>query len=298
MEAAERLQRHMHALDDLRGIVRTMKALSAVSTRQYERAVQALSQYYRTVALGLHVALQDARHGPPTLQHARDAGHVAAIVFGSDHGLCGRFNEDMAIHTRQVLLDAHAVPAQCRVLAVGSRIAASLEQEGQEVEEIYFVPGSAARITATVQQILQKIDTWTEEGGIQCVRLFYNHHRGGKGYEPTGFELLPVDLSRFRDLGATPWPSRRLPTFSMDRSALLAALLRQYFFVSIYRACAESQASEHTSRLTAMTSAEKHLDERVEEVGAQLRRLRQDSITTELLDVMSGFEAVTTGARD
>ncbi|MDX1434666.1 MAG: F0F1 ATP synthase subunit gamma [Gammaproteobacteria bacterium] len=295
MEALDRLQRHMHTLGELRTIVRTMKALSAVSTRQYERAVDALGGYYRTVALGLQVVLQGTRDTPPPGAPRRGAAPSAAIVFGSDHGLCGRFNEDMAAHARERLAARGIAPARCRVLAVGARIATSLEHDGQPVEEIYFVPGSAARITATVQEILRKVDAWRREADVRDIHLFYNHHRGAKGYEPTDLALLPVDFRRFQALQAERWPSRRLPTFTMERNALLAALLRQYFFVSIFRACAESQASEHTSRLAAMVSAERHLDERVEEVGAMLRRLRQEAITTELLDVVAGFEAATAG---
>ena len=113
------------------------------------------------------------------------------------------------------------------------------------------------------------------------------------GYEPAGVQLLPMDLTDFQRPQAAPWPSRRLPTFTMDQQQLLSALLRQYFFVSIFRACAESQASEHASRLAAMQSAEKNLAEKHDELTTQFRHLRQEAITTELLDVVSGFEAVT-----
>jgi F-type H+-transporting ATPase subunit gamma len=80
----------------------------------------------------------------------------------------------------------------------------------------------------------------------------------------------------------------------MPREALLSRLLRQYLFVSIFRACAESQASEHASRLAAMQAAERNLDTRLEEVTMTFRRARQDVITSELLDVVAGFEAITT----
>jgi F-type H+-transporting ATPase subunit gamma len=79
----------------------------------------------------------------------------------------------------------------------------------------------------------------------------------------------------------------------MERPALIRQLLHQYLFVSIFRACAESQASEHASRLAAMQSAQRNLDERLEEVTMTFRRARQNVITSELLDVVSGFEAIT-----
>lgn len=291
MEMAEQLQRRLDTMRELRTIVRTMKALSAVSIRQYDQAVHALADYFRTVELGLHAVLRELGQPSSPPRRRGETHRLAAIVFGSDHGLCGRFNEDIAHHALQRMEAVAAIHEGRRILAVGSRVAANLEERGQPVEEDFLVPGSAARITATVQQILSKIDEWRGEERIHYVYLFYNRHADGGGYQPTGIELLPVNLRRFQRLTEEPWPSRRLPTHTMDSKRLLATLLRQYFFVSIFRACAESQASEHASRLAAMQSAEKNLEEKLEEMTARYRRVRQEAITTELLDVVAGFEA-------
>jgi F-type H+-transporting ATPase subunit gamma len=101
-----------------------------------------------------------------------------------------------------------------------------------------------------------------------------------------------VDLARFSRLRAEPWPSRVLPTFSMEPRPLFAALVRQYLFISVFRACAESLASEHASRLSSMQGAERNIDERLDDLGGRYRRQRQESITEELLDVVAGFQAL------
>lgn len=291
METTEQLHRRIESYEDLQSIVRTMKALSAVSIRQYEQAAGALAEYYRTVELGLHVVLRQLRDTTPAQEHRRD-GELAAIVFGSDHGLCGRFNEEIVDYALERLQSAPTAFDSRRVLAVGARAAALLEAARQPVEEDFLVPGAAARITATVQQILLKIDDWRTQAGVNRVYLFYNRHLEGSAHRPTGIQLLPVNLRRFRRLEEERWPSRRLPTFTMDAQPLLARLLRQYFFVSVFRACAESQAAEHASRLAAMQAAEKNLGDRLEDVVGEYRRVRQDAITTELLDVVAGFEAL------
>lgn len=291
MEALEQLHKQLDSLDDLRSIVKTMKALSAASIRQYEQAVAALAGYYQTVERGLYVVLKDMQQTPSPA--ARMPGHVVAIVFGSDHGLCGRFNEEISDYTIRHLT-ATAAPQEKRLLlAVGARVAASLEHKGETIDASFLVPGSAAHITATVQKILLQIDAWGELAGVHSVCLFYNRHAEGQGYQPTAFELLPVDLQRLRRLEEGQWPGRSLPTFSMDRAPLLSRLLQQYLFVSIFRACAESQAAEHTSRLAAMQAAQRNLDDRFEELTTHFRRARQNAITSELLDVVSGFEAIT-----
>lgn len=293
MESLNHLHKQLDSLNELRAIVKTMKALSAASIHQYEQAVNAVTGYYQTVERGLHVVLQDMPSPPIPPVRRHKPRRLAAIVFGSDHGLCGRFNEEIAGYALERMNSTATDPNNRLVLAVGARVAASLEHAGQAIEEDFLVPGSAEQITASVQQILLKIDEWREQSEVHYVYLFYNRHTGGSSYHPIGFELLPVSLHRFRRLKEESWPSRSLPTFSMNREQLLSRLLHQYLFVSIFRACAESQASEHASRLAAMQSAQRNLDERLDEVTMVFRRARQNVITSELLDVVSGYEALT-----
>jgi F-type H+-transporting ATPase subunit gamma len=105
MASTESLKQRIENLDDLQQIVRTMKALSAVSIRQYERAAAALAEYEGTVELGLRAALREA---PTAVAASRAQGDAdsrgaaaAVIVLGTDHGLCGRFNEVIAEHVQE-----------------------------------------------------------------------------------------------------------------------------------------------------------------------------------------------------
>jgi F-type H+-transporting ATPase subunit gamma len=292
MESLEHLRQQMDGLNDLQTVVKTMKALSATSIRQYEQAVTALTGYYQTVERGLHVVLKDFDIPRLPQRPARASRRVGAIVFGSDYGLCGRFSEDIVHYAMDRMASSPADTEGRRLLAVGARAASNLEHEGQAIESTFLVPGSVAQITMTVQQILLKMDEWRERTDIYYVYLFYNRHSGGPGYRPTGVELLPIHLKQFHRLQEEHWPSRSLPSFTMSREALMQRLLHQYLFVSIFRACAESQASEHTSRLAAMQSAESNLDDRLDEVTTLFRRARQTAITSEIMDVSAGFEAI------
>ena len=104
---------------------------------------------------------------------------------------------------------------------------------------------------------------------------------------------MPVDQNWLRLVQQQEWPSPVLPTFTMDRERLFSALIRQYLFISLYQALAESLASEHASRLAAMQHADRNIQERLEELRAEFRQQRQLAITTELLDIVAGFEALT-----
>jgi F-type H+-transporting ATPase subunit gamma len=288
METLEQLRHQLEAIDDLASIVRTMKALAAVNIRQYETAVHSLGHYFRTVELGLHVVLREL---PAPRAPAHGAERVGAIVFGSDHGMCGRFNEEIAGHAAEWLADA-AGAERPRIIAVGARVAALLEARGLRPEQDMFVPASAARIGATVRQVLLALDEWQVSGRTERVYLFHNRSSAEGRYRPTRTRLLPVNLHRLHSLEGERWPSRSLPSYTMRRELLFARLLRQFFFVTIFRACAESLAAENAARLAAMQSAERNLQERQQELLGEFRRLRQDAITAELLDVVSGYEAL------
>ena len=308
MASIESLKQRMENLDDLRQIVRTMKALSAVSIRQYEQAAAALAEYEGSVELGLRAVLREtptaaaprsadggAGDGPgdrlgDELRDGsgdRSGGSAALIVLGTDHGLCGRFNEVIIEHVQEQVTDAGAVR---HWLAVGERIAPGLESVAGDGTEIFPTPSSAAGITAIVQRLLLRVDAWQSEG-VERVQLYHNRPTGRWGYEPQGQRLFPLDPARFRERAQAPWPSRRLPLFTLPRGQLLGHLLRQHYFSVLFRACAESLAAEHGSRLKAMQAAEKNLDERLEDITGRYRRERQAAITSELLDVVAGFEA-------
>ncbi|WOJ93133.1 F0F1 ATP synthase subunit gamma [Congregibacter variabilis] len=293
MDSTERLRRRIEVLGDLQSIVKTMKALSAVSIRQYRGSVLALTDYYRTVELGLHGVLRNVDYFHPPVYESGQQHLLAAVVFGSDYGLCGRFNEDVTSYALEQIKATTEYSPRSQILAVGSRVKSHLESLGHAADADVPLAASAAQIANTVQQVLVKIDHWRSEANLRYLYVFYNRMGQKGGYQPMSIKLLPMDLHRFRGLTQAPWPSRRLPTFTIDRQQLLTALVRQYFFVRIFRACAESQASEHASRLVAMQSAEKHLDERKEELTTRFHRLRQDAITNEMLDIVSGFEAIT-----
>ncbi len=284
METEETLRRRIETVSDLQAIVRTMKALSAVSSRHYERVLKTLGDYTQTLEMGLQVALRGRAFEKP---RGEERGtRRAAVVFGSDVGLCGRFNEDL-VELLVAKMNAVNLPiAGLSVLAVGARIDARLGDLGHPVEETCITPGSPDGITATVRQILRKLDEW-QDRSIDQVLLFYS-----QSGTPRLLHLLPIDLLQFSGLTRKPWPSHVLPIHTLQADRLLAGLIRQHLFVSLFRACAESLASEHQMRLRAMQAAESNIQERLEDLVVAFRNQRQDAIDAELLDIGAGFEAV------
>ena len=290
MQTTDFLKRRIQSAQDLLGVVKTMKALAAVSIRQYQRAVESLAEYNRTVEMGLQVVLRESR---ATAMHPGSrAPLIGAVVFGTDQGLCGQFNNNIAHHALEEL-EKTGVPRERRiVITIGLRPLDLLEDAGQHVFEALPTPGSTSGITAMVQDITFLLEDWRFKRHIESMYLFYNDHISGANYRPKALCILPVDERWLKDLRQRRWESKTLPLFTMDWERLFRALIREYLFVSIYRAFANSLASENASRLAAMQSAEKNIEERLEELFIQFHRQRQMTITEELLDIVSGFEAM------
>jgi len=122
--------------------------------------------------------------------------------------------------------------------------------------------------------------------------LFYNRPASAAVYAPVHQRLLPLDELWQRQLRELRWPTKNLPEVQGDGIATLRALVREYLFISLFRACAESLASENASRLAAMQRADKNIEELLENLNGTFHRLRQSGIDEELFDVISGFEAL------
>lgn len=294
MQTIESIKRQINSVEDLLSIVKTMKVLAALNIRQYEQAVGSLDDYNRTVEMGFQVLLreQSKEIAPERLDSNNNLG---AIIFGSDQGMCGQFNEQIAAFSIAELSRLGVHRSNWTILALGARLAAHFEAEKQPVDDVWTLPGAVTGITPLVQDIMMKMDAWRIQRDVNRILLFYSRPLSGVTYRPHMLRLLPVNWERLRRLTRKEWPSRTLPIFTIDWSQLFSALLHQYFFVSIYRAFAESLMSENASRLATMQSAERNIQEYLENLNAQFHQQRQHSITEELLDIIAGFETLTTG---
>ncbi|MGO9259018.1 MAG: F0F1 ATP synthase subunit gamma [Bryobacteraceae bacterium] len=287
------LRRKIGGAGDLQSVVRTMKAVAASSIGQYERSVAALADYYHAVELGLGACFRESGPAPLVAEpKGRSiAGAIGAVVFGSDQGLVGQFNDVVADYAVKTLA---ALPAKPEVWAVGDRVHERLADAGLPLMGVFAVPNDVKTITPLVGQILLETETRQRRGEVTELHLFHNRPKSAAVYEPVSQRLLPLDEDWRRKLAALPWPTGNLPEVLGGGTATLRALIQGYLFVSLFRACAESLASENASRLAAMQRADKNIDELLENLNRTFHRLRQNGIDEELFDVVSGFEALTT----
>lgn len=284
------LRHKIASAGELGSVVRTMKTMAAANIGQYENAVRSLDDYYRTVQLGLVAYFRQDKSLGSAIRKQKEIGTICAVVFGSDQGLVGQFNDVMAAFVINTLEN---LPGKKTVWAVGERIQSRLAEIDLLSEEDFTLPNSINAITPLIGQILIKIESQREKGKIAQIILFHNRPQSGAIYKPVSQQLLPLDEAWRHNLSTIPWPTKNLPEVMNSGERTLQALVREYLFVSLFRACAESLSSENASRLVAMQRAEKNIVELQEEMNHTFHRLRQSDIDEELFDVLSGFEALT-----
>lgn len=286
-QTLEALTRHSKTLTGIHGIVHTMKTLSAINAAPYEHAARSIEAYHQTILQGF--AAFAYRTGGINLRHADAAEHLV-IVFGSDHGLCGNYNEVLA-DAVQLHCQSQTIGRQ-RLLCIGAQMNDALGDQDLMPEAVLLPPASADGIGRLAGDIAARIDHFSRDQPLQnlAVTLAFTQ-RGEHGTrEPSIQRLLPLApllLQREKH-----WSSRSLPDYTMEADALLSSLIHGHIFASVFRASAEAMVTENSARLALMQQAEQSVNERAEAVKGEMRSVRQTEITNELMDVIIGFEAL------
>ena len=292
METVESLSRRIAATEDLYSVVKSMKALAAANIKRHERTVRALEQFRETVDLGFRVLLATAATKRISAKIAPKDAMTAAIVIGSDQGMCGQINDQVVEFTLRRMSEL-GIQKERRVLfAVGVRAASRLADAGEEIATSLNAPIGAPSIGHIVRDVLIRVEDARKNQQVERLLVFYSRLESRASFEPCVAHVLPIDRTWLARLMQQPWPVKGVPMFTMDPDRLFSALVRQYLFVSLYGALAESMASENASRLNSMQRAERNIEERLNEILGRFHQLRQQSITEELLDIVSGFEAL------
>lgn len=285
-QSLEVLSRRTTSMQGIRSVVHTMKTLSVINSVPYEHAARAIGVYHDNVLQGLHAFI--SQQGGIDIATSEDDTQII-IIFGSDHGLCGNYNQALASHVAE-----QNVAQDVTLLCVGARLENALTDQGFEVSETFFPPASVDGIGRLSNLLTQRLDQIRRESGRSglSASLAYFARDDDGGQTPKVVTLLPLDPQLVKDLQAKPWTSRSRPYFSMPPDDLFLALIRGHLFASLFRAAAEALVTENAARLALMQQAEQSVDDRLEELMSSTRALRQSEITTELLDVVIGFETL------
>ncbi len=289
MRTMEELKSQVEGTEDLSSIARAMKALAAVRIRQSRETVGSLATYAETLERGFQILLRrKPRRFLP--QQPPDRRRTVALVIGSDLGMVGGFNRQMADFLIRRLGNGEGPRPE--LVTIGQRIAAELADAPFDVAARFSMPDTVEMMPERVQDLLVTLEGLEKKWAPDRMVVLYHHYRSGADYEARLIQLLPLDPDWLRELSERPWVNRRLPGFRVPGERLFSGLVREHLFLTLFRAMAESHASENAGRLAAMEAAEKRIKERMEELTGRLKQRRKQQMTEELLDMMAGVAAM------
>jgi len=309
MLTLEELHRRIGNAGEMQSVVSSMKVLAVVSIRQFERSLASLSDYSRAVELGLQAVIQqgpleireaveDFETDSPNAARNTTAQNTMALILGSEQGLSGQFNEQIVSFALDTMDRLNIPTGSRRLVTLGDHAAFRLKSMNLSVEKTFPIQGSVDGMTRCIREVFMHIAP--EHGSPVAlvasqdapVLIFHNKPLSGAHYQPRMSRLLPIDVLFLKELSARPWPSRSVPTFTMDALQIFRKLMQQHIRIMVERAYVESLLSENTSRLLAMQVAEKNIGEYLEDLQHDFNNRRQGEITAELLDIVAGSEAL------
>ena len=287
MQTLEILGRKIKTSHDLLSVVKTMKSLAAVNIRQYEATAEAMDEYKDIV----DTAWQALFKNRPQLPTKRLSNQAVLLVLGSDQGMCGQFNENIIQYALQKAQSYKDEGMETIFWTAGERVRAGIEEK-EQVEEHFFLPASPTAIGDLMHEIVTHFAERHENRKIETFIIYYNRLEHGGIYPYITQQILPLEPYYDENKRLKTWPTRCLPLIRMDTGVFFEHLFHQHIFGAIYKAFSQSLASENAARLTAMQAAEKNIVEMEETLQGKFRETRQNAITAELLDIISGFEAL------
>ncbi|MEA2058997.1 MAG: F0F1 ATP synthase subunit gamma [Thermodesulfobacteriota bacterium] len=286
MATLETLRRKIQTSNDLLSVVKTMKSLAAVNIRQYEAAAYAMNEYTSVIASGWYGFF----HNQPHLQTRRKKAESVCLVLGSDQAMCGQFNEVIIEYALSSIEKESSDSAGHHFWSAGERIRSGMKD--REIEAHFSLPSSMGAIADLMVDIVDRLVKVRKSRPVDKFIIFYNHLGRAATYEPGLDQILPLDPSWYEQHRREKWPTRCFPMLGIDPHLLFETLFYQHIFASISKAFTHSLASENAVRLGAMQAAEKNIIELEEKLQGRFRETRQNAITEELLDIISGFEVI------
>jgi F-type H+-transporting ATPase subunit gamma len=273
MEHLARLSARLTTLTELSDIIVAMRALAAAALQEGRRSLSAVERYADLIEKGISdvAAMLDATAEPAP---ANDNGEAKTIcVIGSEHGFVGDLNAE--------LLKEIDIPQDSKFIVVGRRLQMAAEERGLPITSALPMTTHVAGIPLLARNIAECV------GAATHVRLAAVKHDPRKAtVQAQSRQVLPV---RLPELGSRPSPP---PLHQLETQELLTELAGESLIVEISRTLIESLAEENQIRLGVLTAASENISDKLDELRRRARTLRQETITTELLDVVVGAEAV------
>jgi F-type H+-transporting ATPase subunit gamma len=285
MPSLKDLRKRISTVRSTQQITKAMKMVAAAKLRRAQEAAESARPFAEKLAEMLVAVAGEAGPDDHPLLARRDERRTDVIVLTSDRGLCGGYNANVLRQAEPLLVQASR---ELAAVAVGKKAAEFLRRRGTSVleEHVAIASGSLSEVADGIATLIAERFT---AGRTDAVHLVYSRFRSAISQIPTVVPVLPVALPE--RAGGEP-EARVEYIFEPPKRALLNALLPAYVRTQILQALLESIAGEHGARMTAMENATNNASDMIERLTLSMNRARQAAITTELMEIVSGAEAL------
>ena len=263
-------------------ITAAMKLVSAAKLRRAQTAIEGMSHYSEKLGSLLASLLSSSTGFTTELAAVRDCKKVVVIAVASDTGLCGTFNANVIGRMRAVLDGYRASNTEVEIYTVGKKMHDAVKKLGYTPRE-ELMPQSAAPQYNEIATVARDLMERFRSGGIDRVEVVHSHFKSAAKQEPVNEVLLPVELKMAEN--ATPTVDYIVEP---GRKELLGALVPKVVEVQLFTALLDAVAAEHAARVLAMQIATDNATDLISQLTLEYNKGRQQAITNELLDIMSG----------
>jgi len=290
MPSLKDLKVRINSVKNTQKITSAMKMVAAAKLRRAQEQAEAGRPYAERMEriLGSLATAMAGREGAPELLvgNGRDQVHLV-IVMTSDRGLCGGFNSSIVRGARKFIRDLETAGKQVKILCVGRKSRDQLRRDyGRFIVDTIDEIGKRRVGYAAATEIADRVMAMFAAGEFDVATAFYNKFKSAMTQFVTQTQLIPFSVP-----GATA-AQDVFYEYEPDEQDILAELLPRNLGVQIFRALLENSASEQGARMTAMDNATRNAGEMINKLTINYNRSRQAFITKELIEIISGAEAV------
>jgi len=272
------IQLRIASMQELRRIVSALRALASMRMQQAAHTIPSVRQYGAAIASAIEDTLPLLPERPAALAPAR-GGRRALILCTSEQGFVGSFNEQ--------LFEAAARELRGEALFVlGTRGRALAEGRGWKLAWSDRAATRVASLTEAVARLASELYRAIARNEVTSAQVIFARYGHGTLAKIERRPLFPLDLAR-----SSPSPVRAAPLHHLPPAVLLEKLVAEYVFALLSEAAIETLASENAARFNAMGAAQDNLARKLGQLEQQAGEARQEEVTTELLDLVTGAEA-------
>ncbi len=295
MPSLKDLRNRISSVRATQKITSAMKMVAAAKLRRAQEAAEAARPYAERMErmLGsLGGSLAGSAGAPKLLAGSGEDRVHLVVVATADRGLCGGFNGGIVRRSRELIDELEAAGKTVRILCVGRKGRDQLRRlHGAKIVDVIEGVGRRSVEFAEADEIAERVRTMFDAGEFDVCTIVYARFKSAISNEVTAQQLVPAPLPEADEEAAAESPSA-VYIYEPDEEAILEDLLPRNVSVQVYRALLENAASEHGARMAAMDNATRNAGDMIARLTLQYNRTRQAMITKELIEIISGAEAV------